>query len=133
MNKVSFLILLFVNIALADFKTLNTQEVQKEIKNGTVLIDIRREDEWNNNGIIKNSHKLTFFDKQGKYDINQWMEQFTKIVKNKEQKFILVCARSNRTKIVGKFLSDKLKYKNVSELDGGIKDGWIKKGLTTAK
>jgi len=133
MNKVIFLILLFVNIALADFKTLNTQEVQKEIKNGTVLIDIRREDEWNNNGIIKNSHKLTFFDKQGKYDINQWMEQFTKIVKNKEQKFILVCARSNRTKIVGKFLSDKLKYKNVSELDGGIKDGWIKKGLTTAK
>ena len=65
MNKVIFLILLFVNIALADFKTLNTQEVQKEIKNGTVLIDIRREDEWNNNGIIKNSHKLTFFDKQG--------------------------------------------------------------------
>ena len=48
MNKVIFLILLFVNIALADFKTLNTQEVQKEIKNGTVLIDIRRE----MNGII---------------------------------------------------------------------------------
>ena len=61
------------------------------------------------------------------------MEQFSKIVKSKEQKFILVCAHSNRTKIVGKFLSDKLKYKNVSELDGGIKDGWIKKGLTTAK
>jgi len=128
-----FLILLLGNIMLADFTTLSTSAVQEEIKKGTVLIDIRREDEWNHYGIIEGSHKITFFDNYGKYDINKWMEQFVKIVKTKKQKFILVCAHANRTKIVGNFLKNELKYENVFELDGGINYGWIDKGLSTVK
>jgi len=127
------LILLLGNIMLADFKTMSTEDVQIEIKKGTVLIDIRRVDEWNKYGTIEGSHKLTFFDGQGKYDINKWMEQFIKIVKTKDQKFILVCAHANRTKTVGGFLSKQLSYKNVYELDGGINYGWIDKGLKTIK
>lgn len=133
MLKCIFLILLLGNIMFADFKTLSTQEVQEEIKKGTVLIDIRREDEWNHYGIIEGSHKLTFFDGYGKYDINKWMEEFIKIVKNKQQKFILVCAHANRTKTVGNFLKTELHYENVYELDGGINYGWIDKGLDTVK
>ncbi|PIF03967.1 MAG: sulfurtransferase [Arcobacter sp.] len=112
---------------------MSTQDVQEEIKKGTVLIDIRREDEWNRYGIIKGSHKLTFFDGFGNYDIDKWMEQFTKIVKSKDQKFILVCAHANRTKTVGGFLSQQLHYTNVYELDGGINYGWLDKGLETVK
>jgi len=133
MLKNIFLILLLGNIMLADFKIMSTQDVQTEIKNGTVLIDIRREDEWNKYGIIEGSHKLTFFDGYGNYDINKWMEEFIKIVKNKDQKFILVCAHANRTKTVGGFLSSQLNYKNVYELDGGINYGWLDKGLKTVK
>jgi len=133
MLKNIFLILLLGNIMLADFKIMSTQDVQTEIKNGTVLIDIRREDEWNKYGIIEGSHKLTFFDGYGNYDINKWMEKFIKIVKNKDQKFILVCAHANRTKTVGGFLSSQLSYKNVYELDGGINYGWLDKGLKTVK
>jgi len=133
MLKKIFLILLLGNIMLADFKTMSTQDVQNEIKNGTVLIDIRREDEWNRYGIIEGSHKLTFFDSYGEYDINEWMEQFIKIVKNKKQKFILVCAHANRTKTVGGFLSTQLSYENVYELEGGINYGWLDKGLKTVK
>lgn len=128
-----FLILLLGNIMLADFTTLSTSDVQEEIKKGTVLIDIRREDEWNHYGIIEGSHKITFFDNYGEYDINKWMEQFIKIVKTKKQKFILVCAHANRTKIVGNFLKNELKYENVFELEGGINYGWIDKGLSTVK
>jgi len=133
MLKTIFLILLFGNIMLADFKTMSTEDVQTEIKNGTALIDIRREDEWNKYGIIQGSHKLTFFDGYGNYDINEWMEKFIQIVKNKDQKFILVCAHANRTKTVGGFLSTQLSYKNVYELDGGINYGWLDKGLETVK
>jgi len=128
-----FLILLLGNIMLADFKTMSTQEVQQEIKKGTVLIDIRREDEWDKYGIIEGSYKLTFFDGYGNYDINAWMEEFVKIVKSKDQKFILVCAHANRTKTVGGFLSSQLSYTNVYELDGGINYGWLDKGLKTEK
>ena len=133
MLKNIFIVLLLGNMLFADFKTMNTQDVQTEIKNGTTIIDIRRKDEWTKYGTIKGSHKLTFFDEKGKYDINQWMEQFIKLVKNKEQKFILVCAHANRTKVVGKFLTKQLRYKNVFELDGGINYGWIDKGLQTVK
>lgn len=133
MLKKILLLLVFTNILFADFKTISTEEVQQEIKNGTVLIDIRRDNEWKEYGIIKGSHKITFFDDKGQYDVNKWMEQFIKIVKNKEQKFILVCAHANRTKTVGAFLSSQLNYKNVFELDGGIKHGWINKGLKIVK
>ena len=133
MLKKILLLLVLTNILFADFKTISTEEVQQEIKNGTVLIDIRRDNEWKEYGIIKGSHKITFFDDKGQYDVNKWMEQFIKIVKNKEQKFILVCAHANRTKTVGAFLSSQLNYKNVFELDGGIKHGWINKGLKIVK
>jgi len=133
MFKRLFLILFLGNLMFADFKTMSTEDVQTEIKNGTIVIDIRREDEWTNYGTIKGSHKITFFDGYGKYDINKWMEQFIKIVKNKDQKFILVCAHANRTKTVGTFLSKQLSYKNVYELDGGINYGWIDKGLKTVR
>jgi rhodanese-related sulfurtransferase len=133
MFKKLLLILLLGNLLFANFTTMSTKDVQTEIKNGTVIIDIRREDEWNKYGTIKDSHRLTFFDAKGKYDINKWMEQFIKIVKNKDQKFILVCAHSNRTKTVGGFLSTQLRYKNAYELDGGINYGWLDKGLKTEK
>jgi rhodanese-related sulfurtransferase len=126
-------ILLLANVLLADFTTKSTQDVQEEMKKGTVIIDIRRDDEWNKYGIIDGSHKLTFFDGYGKYDIKKWMTEFTKIVKSKDQKFILVCAHANRSKTVGDFLSNQLSYKNVYELDGGINYGWIDKGLKTIK
>jgi len=133
MLKNILLVLLFGNVLFADFTTIDTNAVQNEIKNGTVIIDIRREDEWKKYGTIQGSHKLTFFDNKGQYDINQWMEQFIKIVKTKEQKFVLVCAHANRTKVIGKFLDTQLSYKNVYELKGGINDGWRNKGLKTTK
>jgi len=128
-----FLILLLGNIMLADFKTLSTQEVQNEIKKGTVLIDIRRSEEWEHYGVIENSYKITFFDAYGNYNIEQWMKDFSEVVTTKEQKFILICAHANRTKTVGGFLSTQLHYKNVYELDGGINYGWLDKGLKTVK
>ena len=118
---------------MAGFITLKTAQVQEAIKNGVAVIDIRRADEWERFGIIEGSHKLTFFDGQGRYDINDWMDKFTKIVTSKDQPFILVCAHANRTKSVGELLGIQLGYKYVQELDGGINYGWIDKGLETVK
>ncbi len=125
--------LLCISSLFADFTTLSTQEVQKSIKAGVVVIDIRRAGEFSRYGVIKGSHKLTFFDNTGAYDAQKWLDKFVKIVTSKEQPFILVCAHANRTKVVGKFLNEEVKYKNVQELDGGINYGWIDKGLKTVK
>jgi len=126
-------VLIMAETLMAGFTTLKTAQVQEALKNGVVVIDIRRPDEWERYGIIKGSHKLTFFDGQGRYDLNGWMAQFTTIVTSKEQPFILVCAHANRTKVIGELLGLQLGYKNVQELDGGINYGWIDKGLETVK
>ena len=129
--KILFLFLLSISFLNAKFTTLSTSQVQEAIKNNIVIIDIRRDDEYKKFGVIKTSHKLTFFNKHGKYDIDAWLGKFTKIITNKNQKFILVCAHANRTKVVGKMLSNHLGYQDVNELNGGINYGWIDKGLKT--
>ena len=115
------------------FKSLSTKEFQQKREEGYVVIDIRRPDEWEHYGIIEGSHKITFFDTFGGYDLDKFLEAFTKVVTEKEQPFILVCAHANRTKTVGELMGLKLGYKNVYELDGGINWGWIDKGLQTVK
>ena len=115
------------------FKSLSTKEFQQKREEGFEVIDIRRAEEWEHYGIIEGSHKITFFDAVGQFDIDQFLEEFMKVVTNKEQPFILVCAHANRTKTVGEIMGLKLRYKNVYELDGGINWGWIDKGLETVK
>ena len=115
------------------FKSLSTKEFQEKREEGFAVIDIRRADEWEEYGTIEGSHKITFFDEAGGYDLDRFLEIFTEVVTDKEQPFILVCAHANRTKTVGEIMGLKLKYKNVYELDGGINWGWIDKGLVTVK
>ena len=115
------------------FTTLTTKQVQDALTEGVVVIDIRRADEWERFGIIDGSHKITFFDAQGRYDIDAWMADFTQLVKDKDQRFILVCAHANRTKSIGELLGIQFGYKYVQELDGGINYGWLDKGLSTVK
>jgi rhodanese-related sulfurtransferase len=134
MKKTALLLLALLPLfAKADFNTLSTEQVQEKIKQGVAIIDVRRQDEYNKYGIILNAHKLTFFDKNGKYDIQQWLSDLSKIVPNQDTPFVLVCAHANRTKIIGKFLDKKTNYKDIFELDGGINYGWIDKGLPTTK
>ncbi len=117
----------------ANFSTINATTLKTAIKNNITVIDIRRADEWERYGIIPNSHQLTFFDKNGNYNVAKWLAEFNKIVKNKQDKFVLVCAHAIRTKIVGNFLTNKLNYTNGAELAGGITDGWIAKKFKTIK
>ena len=116
------------------FKSITAEEL-KEIQeqNPIPIIDVRRADEWKLTGIIENSEKITFFEADGSYDINIFMDAFTKVVTSKEQPFILVCAHANRTKSIGELLGLQLQYSNVYELDGGINYGWIDLGYSTVK
>ena len=133
-NKIILAMVVFVNIANASFKEIDANELQKMIKEkNVVVIDIRRDDEFKQYGIIKDAKTITFFDQRGKYDVPSWMNEFVKVVKTKDQPFILYCAHANRSKVVGNFLDKQMGYKNVYDLKGGINYGWIDKGLKTVK
>ena len=86
-----FSMFIFSSFLYADFKTISNEDLQTAISEGIPVIDIRRLDEWRDTGVIPSSHRLTFFDQNGKYDLSKWMNDFEKIVSNKDQKFILVC------------------------------------------
>ena len=133
LKKIILSLLITISFLKADFKEINEVQLQDMIKNNIVVIDIRRDEEFRRLGIIKGSIPITFFKKGGSYDIPAWMSEFAKYVKSKDQAFVLVCAHANRTKVVGEFLSNKLKYKNVYDLKGGIEYGWIDKKLKTIK
>lgn len=115
------------------FKSLSTKEFLQKKDESYTIIDIRREDEWESYGVIEGSHLITFFDQFGGYDLDRFMEEFSKIVTTQEQPFILVCAHANRTKTVGEILGGEFGYKSVYELDGGINWGWIDHGFETVR
>ncbi len=113
---------------MRDIECVDDNELLSLQKKGVPVIDIRTKIEWETTGVIKGSTLLTFFDERGSYDMQKWLGEFEKIVTEKKDKFILVCAHANRTKVVGNFLRDKLGYKSVLELCGGIEYGWLMKG-----
>ncbi len=133
MKKILIVSLLFSTMLFAKFNHLDDKQVLQMVKKGVPIIDIRTPGEWKQYGIIKGAKLLTFFDENGRYDVRSWLQKFSKIVKDKNQPFILYCAHANRSKVVGNFLDKQLGYKNVNELKGGIIYGWIQKGRDTVK
>ncbi|MFZ9660201.1 MAG: rhodanese-like domain-containing protein [Arcobacteraceae bacterium] len=131
--KYLIIILIMSVSSYCDLIEIDNLKLQQMIADGVVVIDIRRQDEFEEFGIIKGSTQLTFFDKNGNYDVPKWINSFVKLVPTKDTPFAIYCAHANRTKVVGNFLNKQLEYKNVYELKGGINYGWIDKGFPTVK
>ncbi len=127
----SFIVLLQMAL-LADFRSIDTATLEKMMKQNVPIIDIRTPAEWRETGVIKGSHKIMFFNDRGGYDIDKWMSQFQKVVKDKNQPFVLVCRTASRTKMVGQFLSTQMGYKYVNDLKGGIMQ-WKRYGKEVVK
>ena len=125
-------LIFFTTFAFAELREITPEKLQESITKGVVIVDIRRADEWKSTGVIEGSHKITFFDQAGKYDVNDWLGKFQKLVKDKNQPFVLVCRSANRTGIVGNFLDEKLEYKNIYHLKGGMK-AWLADNRKTVK
>ena len=98
---------------------LQPKIVEKMIDDNIIMIDVRRPDEWEKTGIIKNSHLMTFFDEYGNHNIEKWMQEFEKLVTSKKQTFVLICAHANRTRTIGNFLIEQ-GYENTAHLFGGM-------------
>ena len=98
------------------------QILQEFLNQGVLLVDIRREEEWQQTGIVEGSKTITFFDKMG--NINKhFVPQFTAIAKP-DQPVMLICRTGNRTQAVSRALVEQLGYKNVMNVTTGIV-GWI--------
>ena len=94
---------------------------------GTILIDIRRSEEWQLTGVIDGSHLLTFFDANGNTDVAGWMAALAKIT-TPENELVLICRSGRRTRMILDFLHSQTPYQQAGHLTNGIL-GWLEQGL----
>lgn len=116
MQKIGLLMMLCASFLFADLRHVDVNE--EIVKSGIKIIDIRTEPEWKETGLVENAIPITFFDEQGRYDAQAFVNELNKHVK-KDREFALICRTGNRTVAVSEFLS-KQGYK-VINLRGGIK------------
>ena len=133
MKFYAFKLILIINVLVASFAfsdviEIGNIELKSLLQKNIPLIDIRRKDEWKSTGIVENSILMTFFDKNGKANTNEWLKELNKIAK-KNDPVILICRTGRRTGIISKFLSEKVGYRLIYDVTDGITN-WIKKGNT---
>ena len=100
-------------------------------QDGAVVIDIRREDEWKQTGIIAGAKTITAFEETGGIHPD-FQNNFLTVVPSKDTQILLYCLIGKRSAGLGNALIDQLGYRNVFHLATGIQ-GWAKDGYGTTE
>ena len=122
--------LLTINTTFAEIVNVNNEQIKELSKNNIPIVDIRRSSEWDQTGVVPNSILLTFFDKKGNYNLDEWYNQL-RLKINEGEPIILICRTGRRTKIIAEMMDKK--FNNVIY---NAKDGitsWIDEKLKTVK
>jgi rhodanese-related sulfurtransferase len=98
-------------------------------KDGVVIIDIRREDEWHETGIIEGAETVTAFEASGRVNPD-FLDSFRSFVPSPDTPVMLYCRTGNRTTGLGNALIEQLGFTDVTHLSDGI-TGWVANGQTT--
>ena len=96
---------------------------------GVVVIDIRREDEWQETGIIAGAQTITAFTATGGVHPD-FLDKFRSIAPTPDTPVMLYCRTGNRTTGLGNALIEQLGFSDVSHLSAGI-TGWMAEGRET--
>lgn len=96
---------------------------------GVVVIDIRREEEWQETGIIEGAETVTAFTARGGVH-PEFLEKFRALVPSPDTPVMLYCRTGNRTTGLGNALIEQLGFPDVSHLSDGI-TGWMAEGRST--
>ena len=123
--------LLTIKFAFAEIVDVNNEQIKELSKNNIPIVDIRRSSEWDQTGVVPQSILLTFFDKEGNYNYDEWYEKLLLEI-DEGKPIILICRTGRRTKIIAKMMEIK-KFDNVIyNAKKGI-TSWIDQKLITVK
>ena len=122
--------LLTIKIVLADIVDINNEQIKELSKINIPIVDVRRSSEWIETGVVPNSILLTFFDKKGNYNLDEWYKKL-RLKINPEKPIILICRTGRRTKIIAEMMDKK--FDNVIyNAKYGI-TSWIDRKFKTVK
>ena len=122
-------ILLPINVFPAEVIHIDNVELKELINQDIPLVDVRATSEWKQTGVIQGSYLMMFYDEQGKYDLEKWLNELS-IVANKDKPVILICLTGSRSKQLAKYLTKVVGYKEVYNVRRGIAH-WIKTDNST--
>ena len=123
--------LLTVKTAFAEIVNVNNEQIIELSKNNIPIVDIRRSSEWDQTGVVPKSILLTFFDKDGNYNYDEWYEKL-RLEIDEGKPIILICRTGRRTTIIAKMMEIK-KFDNIIyNAKNGI-SSWIDEKLITIK
>jgi len=104
------------------YSNIDNAKLDEFVKSGVTVIDIRRQEEWRQTGIVKDSKTITFFDHTGRINPN-FVPEFSAIT-SPEKPVVLICRTGNRTQAASQAIAQQLGYKEVYNVTHGI-TGWI--------
>ncbi len=98
-------------------------------KNGALIIDIRRSEEWVETGILEGAKTITAFTEMGGLNPD-FQAKFFELIPSPDTEVILYCRTGNRTNMLGQALVQQVGLTNVKHLEPGIV-GWTQSGQST--
>ena len=113
----------------ADVIQVDSAGLERLRAEGVAVIDVRRSEEWRETGVIEGSHLMTFFDKKGRYDLDQWLPALAAIAEF-DQPVALICRSGKRSGKVARILDEQFGYRHVYTARDGIL-GWLEEGRST--
>ena len=122
--------LLTVKFAFADVLDVNNEQILELSKTNIPIVDVRSSSEWDQTGVIPTSILLTFFDKEGNYDLDKWYEKLLLEIEEGEP-IILICRSGNRSRIIAEMM-DKEFDNIIYNAKRGI-TSWIDEKLIIVK
>ena len=127
----TFLLSVFLNLNVVQAKDIEIEVTQLKnlLDNNAVVVDIRREEEWKQTGVIFGSILSTFFNKDGTANINIFLDDLKESV-SPEQTILLICRTGRRTKLATNYILSNTEFKEVFSVTGGITE-WKKQGFKT--
>ena len=101
---------------------ISNDELQALLDKKVTLIDIRLPEEWQQTGIVADSHRITLFQKDGSVTPD-FLAKVQKVAAP-DKPVALICRTGNRTRAGAEMLA-QVGYKQVYNVTHGI-TGWIK-------
>ena len=98
-------------------------------KDGVVIVDIRRHDEWLQTGVIAGAETITAFETNGSLH-PEFQQKFMALVPSPDTPVLLYCQTGSRTTNLGTALVEQLEFSKVTHLTEGI-SGWTADGHET--
>ena len=97
--------------------------------NGTAIVDIRREEEWLETGVIEGAQGITAFTKDGALH-PEFRQKFMMLLPNPDTPLLIYCRTGRRTGVLGNALVNQLGFSKIIHLSKGIV-GWQEDGHQT--